>query len=144
MKKLIFILFVGLSSWVNAQVHEPVKWETSTEKIKEGEYKLIATANIESGWHLYSQHVSGGPIPTSFLFEDDGIELVGEMSEEKGIEKFDRMFNTQIKYFEKKAVFTQVVKASKGKRVFAEVEFMVCDDTKCLPPAYGDLEFLLN
>ena len=70
--KKIFLLF-ALFALVNssfAQIHDPVKWSTSAEKISETEYDLIVTATIEAKWHLYSQNVpADGPIPTSFLFK---------------------------------------------------------------------------
>src|SRR5690554_8187119 len=48
-----------------------------------------------------------------------------------------------ITYFEKTATFTQRIKltGNKGTTVKGELEFMVCDDTNCLPPTYVDLVF---
>jgi len=63
-KLFIFIFLIGSVS--NAQIHNPVTWETSVEKINDSEFNLLITAGIEAGWHLYSQNVpEGGPIPTS-------------------------------------------------------------------------------
>ncbi|WP_456462864.1 cytochrome c biogenesis protein CcdA [Lutibacter sp.] len=123
----------------------PVKWTTSVEKVSESEYDLLIQATIEEGWHLYSQNVpEDGPIPTNFTFvKTDDYELVGNTSEEEGHTVFDAVFNMNIKYFENKAVFKQRVKiTSKSNfKITGEVEFMVCDDSSCLPPTFVDLDF---
>jgi len=146
MKKTIAILFfliISASSF--SQILNPVKWSTSIEKVSETEYDLIIQATIEEGWHLYSQNVpEDGPIPTNFTFvKTEDYELVGKTSEEEGHTVFDAVFNMEIKYFENKAIFKQRVKTlSKSNfKITGEVEFMVCDDSSCLPPTFVDLDF---
>ncbi|PRZ21254.1 protein-disulfide reductase DsbD family protein [Flavobacterium granuli] len=150
MKKNVFVLsfFLLFSIFVKAQVYNPVKWKTSVEKISDTEFELIAKATIESGWHLYSQTVAaGGPIPTRFTFpKKTDFQLLGGVKEDKGKTVNDPVFEMQIKFFEKEATFKQRIKviASKPFQVKAEVEFMVCDDTNCLPPTYEDLIFSIT
>lgn len=146
MKKNILIaiaLVVSLSGY--SQILKPVKWNTTVKKISTTEYDLIATATIDKGWHLYSQFVpENGPIPTVFIFEEaDTYTLSGKTKEEKGHTIDDPIFQMKIKYFDTKASFTQRIKITKpGKtKIIGEVEFMVCDDSRCLPPDYIDLEF---
>lgn len=146
MKKIFFLL--ALFALVNssfAQIHDPVKWSTSTQKISETEYDLIVTATIEAKWHLYSQNVpADGPIPTSFSFKKSAdFKVVGKTSEEKGVSSYDPVFEMQIKYFENKATFKQRVKINNSNafKISGEVEFMVCDDASCLPPTTIDLTF---
>ena len=70
MKKLLLFLSLFTFSIGFSQIHDPVKWSTSVEKVSETEYDLIITAAIEKNWHLYSQNVpADGPIPTAFTFE---------------------------------------------------------------------------
>lgn len=130
-----------------AQIHDPVKWSTSVVKISDTEYDLIATATIEAKWHLYSQNVpADGPIPTSFLFKKSAdFKVVGKTSEEKGHTVHDPVFDMEIKYFENKATFKQRIKINNSKafKILGEVEFMVCDDSSCLPPTVIDLAFLI-
>src|SRR5690606_41323562 len=89
----------------------PVDWSTSVEKISDCEYDLVATATIESGWHLYSQNVpEDGPIPTTFRFEaSEAFSLIYKTTEDEGHEIDDPVFMMRIKYFEHKAVFKQRV-----------------------------------
>ena len=144
MKKVIILLTFVLSTNVFSQIYDPVKWSTSVEKISDIEYNLIATATIESGWHLYSQVVpEGGPIPTTFTFIDSKhYSLVNKTQEEEGHEIDDSVFEMRIKFFENKAEFKQrVIVLNDINTIDAEVEFMVCDDEKCLPPNNIDLAF---
>ena len=144
MKKVIILLTFVLSTNVFSQIYDPVKWSTSVQKISDIEYNLIATATIESGWHLYSQVVpEGGPIPTTFTFIDSKhYSLVNKTQEEEGHEIDDSVFEMRIKFFENKAEFKQrVIVLNDINTIDAEVEFMVCDDEKCLPPNNIDLAF---
>ncbi|WP_244266715.1 protein-disulfide reductase DsbD family protein [Winogradskyella sediminis] len=148
-KVLLFCLLAFLMSFtINSQVFDPVKWETKVEKISETEYNLVSIATIDSGWHLYSQNVpEGGPIPTGFSFlENDNFELINETTESDGHTVNDPVFQMRIKFFENKAEFSQRIKVLNKELslVEGEVEFMVCDDEKCLPPTYVDLKFKLK
>ncbi|AUC20701.1 thiol:disulfide interchange protein [Polaribacter sejongensis] len=148
MKKIILILLLTLGFTSYAQVFEPVKWTTSVEKVSETEYNLVAKASIDRGWHLYSQNVpEDGPIPTSFTFEEnEGYSLIDNVVEEEGHTIDDPVFNMVIKFFEDSATFKQKVKITSTEltAIIGEVEFMVCDDSRCLPPTYIDLEFNFN
>jgi len=149
MKHAFLGLFLTLFSFftAQAQVFDPVKWETSVEKISDTEYNLIATASIEKNWHLYSQDVpEDGPIATVFNYTKDAkFELAGKTSEEEGHTIDDPVFNMRIKFFENKAKFVQRIKVLNKELslVKGEVEFMVCDDARCLPPNYVDLVYNL-
>lgn len=148
MKKIFSLLaFFTLVNSSFAQIHDPVKWSTSVEKISDSEYNLITTATIEAKWHLYSQNVpADGPIPTSFSYKKNAdFNLVGKTTEEKGHTVHDPVFDMEIKYFENKAVFKQRIQVltKKSFKIAGTVEFMVCDDASCLPPTEIDLAFLI-
>ncbi|MBK0368317.1 protein-disulfide reductase DsbD family protein [Flavobacterium agrisoli] len=145
-KKLFFVSFLLLFAIVvQAQIYNPIKWKTNVEKISDTEYELQAKATIESGWHLYSQHVAeDGPIPTHFTFtKSANFQLLGEVKEGKGKTINDPVFKMQITFFEKETTFKQRIKvtASKPFKIKSEVEFMVCNDANCLPPTTDEIEF---
>jgi len=148
MKKIVLLISVFTGVFMNAQIHDPVKWSTSVEKISANEYELIATATIDGNWHLYSQNIADdGPVPTSFVFEGSTNYLKkGNTKEGKGHENYDKIFDMQIKYFDGVAVFKQRIKIKNPKsfEVKAAVEFMVCNDTQCLPPKEVDLRFVIS
>ncbi|WP_229724589.1 protein-disulfide reductase DsbD family protein [Winogradskyella forsetii] len=149
-KKVLLLCLLAFSFSFNlfAQVFDPVKWETKVEKVSDTEYDLISTATIDSGWHLYSQVVpEGGPIATGFSYTTNAdFELIGQTSEDEGHVVDDPVFEMKIKFFENKAEFRQRIKVLTKELsiVEGEVEFMVCDDEKCLPPTYVDLKFNLK
>ena len=144
MKKLFFLLLLITSITSFSQVIDPIKWKTSVEKLSETEYNLVTTVTIDEGWHLYAQDVpQGGPRPTVFTYKPNAnYELIGKTSEDIGITEDDKTFNMRIKYFAKKATFKQKIKLlAKAATVNADVEFMVCDEARCLPPRIKNLVF---
>ncbi|MEN2402523.1 cytochrome c biogenesis protein CcdA [Flavobacterium sp. MC2016-06] len=146
MKNITIAFLLLCSTFMSGQMYNPVKWKTSVEKISEKEYLLKAQAEIQSGWHLYGQFIEeGGPSRTAFTFKNPNksFELIGKTTEEKGHEVQDKIFNMEIKYFEDKALFTQKIKFTSDNiaNIEAEVEFMVCDDSNCLPPSSEELKF---
>ena len=133
---------------VNAQVYNPVKWSTSVVKISDSEYELTANAVIEKGWHLYSQTVPpDGPIATQFSFTGSPDYLKkGNTKEDQGHVVNDPIYDMKITYFENKASFKQRIKVKHKKpfQIKGNVEFMACDDTKCLPPKQVELIFKIK
>ncbi|MCL6220445.1 protein-disulfide reductase DsbD domain-containing protein, partial [Zunongwangia pacifica] len=140
---LLFLLFTVTGG---AQILNPVKWSTTTEKISDTEYYLVAKAILEDGWHLYSQNVpDGGPVATTFIYDDSegNFRIVGNTQEEDGIVVEDPVFEMEIKYFAKSVIFKQKIELTgEVKTIQAFVEFMVCDNTRCLPP--GEEELIFN
>ena len=152
MKKLLglIFLFFAFASHAqfpdpNAKIYDPVKWSFSSEKLNDKEYNLIITAKIEKGWHVYSQFIEeGGPIPTSFKFQPSSdYKLVDKVTESpKAVTAFDKNFNMQIAWHKDQVVFKQKVSLLVPKTSIAgTLEFMVCNDERCLPPA--EVEFTI-
>ena len=142
---VLLTLFLTLNSF--SQIVDPVEWSTSVEKISETKYKLITTATIDRGWHLYSQNVpDGGPIPTKFDYVNDGtFALDGKTKEEEGETVDDPIFEMKIKYFSDSASFEQIVDVTdETTKIAGTVYFMVCDDSRCLNPTEVDLNFTIK
>jgi thiol:disulfide interchange protein DsbD len=132
-----------------AQILTPVTWTWKAEQTGKGEYKLTFTAKIDKGWHTYSQYIGkDGPVPTSITFDakNKDVQLIGKTTETgpKIHEGHDPVFDMQLKYFEEELVCTQTVKVLKDTKLKGTLEFMVCDDSKCLPPDDKDFEFDLK
>ena len=147
MKSILTVILVFFSLAIYSQIEDPIKWSTDVEKISETEYQLVTTATIDSGWHLYSQKVpEDGPIATSFIYSlPEETSLIGETIEPDGHTIDDPVFQMKIKFFENTAIFKQKIKTTpKIETVKGSVEFMVCDDTKCLAPTEIGLVFNLN
>jgi thiol:disulfide interchange protein DsbD len=75
------------------------------------------------------------------------ITLVGKTIEKgKLTTYFDKNFKVDVKYFEGKADFVQIIKV-KGKlktNLSGEIESMICNDRTCMPPVTEKFNVLLN
>ncbi|MFC2137531.1 cytochrome c biogenesis protein CcdA [Bacteroidota bacterium] len=149
MNKYIILLvfsFIVKLSFVNAQILKPVTWEFEKKVTNENTYELVFKASIEDTWHLYAMDLpEGGPIPTSFHFDkSENYELIGNTIEKvKPETKFDQTFGMEMKLFSNEAVFIQKVKILNDQetKITGFVEFMSCDDSRCLPPKEAEFEF---
>lgn len=141
MKKLFYILFFGmLVNNLTAQIKDPVSWTFEAKKKTADTYEVVLSASIQGKWHIYSQKTGkGGPIPTKVTFKTNPLVTKnGEVKEVGKVEKiYDEIFQTDVLYLSNKVQYVQTVKI-KGKaktNIAGTIEYMVCDDTQCLPPA---------
>ena len=106
---------------------------------------VVFGADIEEGWHLYSQNVTNefGPIPTEFSFIENGnFELVGKTAEPDPIKEYDPNFEEELHFFEDHVVFVQPVTVRTETIIEGTVTYMVCNDSMCMPPI--DVEFRID
>jgi thiol:disulfide interchange protein DsbD len=144
MKKLIFLgVAIFATTVVRAQIETPVKWAYASKKISATEAEVFIQATIADGWHIYSlNQKDGGPVKTSITFNPSATyALLGKTTEPAPLTKFEKSFGINVTYFEKSVIFRQKIKlkSSAATAVKGKLEFMVCNDKKCLPP--DDLEF---
>jgi len=141
---LLLCCVLGMS----AEIQKPVTWSFSNKQLSDTEFDLILTASIDNSWHLYSQFIGeGGPVPTSFKFKPSpDYTLVGKVSESPKPKKiFEKVFEMEVAFFEKKATFTQKVRLKvPAAKIKGTLTFMVCDDSQCLPPEDIDFSFDLK
>jgi len=144
MKKVLFLAVALLiTTGAFAQIEAPVKWSYAAKKISSTEAVVFLKANIQKGWHIYSMNVKdGGPIKTSFTFSPSKeYRLIGTPSEPTPVTKYEKAFSMNVSYFENSVVFQQKIrlKSRKSAAVKGKLEYMTCNDRKCLPPE--DLDF---
>lgn len=141
--KLFLLLLVALhSKSAYNQIYEPVKWTFSYKALSGKDLEIQATAAIETGWHVYALNASDnpeaiGPISTSLRFpEHTTCKPKGKVRQGKYITHFDPNFEMDLNYFEKSASFSQVfTRLTDGAfTVSGELEYMVCNDERCLFP----------
>ncbi len=125
------------------QTQNPVTWTGSYTSLNESEGEITITANIEMGWHIYSQRLTdAGPINTSFTFTPaKNFELKDKTTEENAKEEFDKAFEAKVFSFEGKAVFKQKIKRLNPKQftTVVKLEYVSCNSTMCLPPKVSEL-----
>ena len=150
MKKILFFVlhFLFCSFFTFSQIEDPIKWSYKVEPAESGFYNLKFTAVIEDTWHLYSQNIpDGGPIATSFHFtENKRFEFAGKTKElSKALVKFDQTFAMKLTTFSKEAIFVQKIKVKSNdlSDIKGTVEFMCCNDQKCLPPKEVEFSFAI-
>ena len=120
-----------------AQILTPVHWSYAAKKINKTTAVVFIKASIEGNWHIYStKQPDGGPVKTTFKFDQSsGYSLLGAVSEPKYITKYEKSFSMDVHYFESSVVFQQKIKLhSPSAVVKGTVNFMACNDQKCLPP----------
>ena len=142
MKKiLLFFTLLILSGNAIAQIYDPVKWTYSVKRLSRVEAIVYFTATIQPQWHIYSQKVvKDGPLATSFKFlPSSTYQLSGKALEPKSISKYEKVFSSNVNYFEKAVTFQQNIKLiSSTPVVKGTLEYMACTDSKCLPAVEVD------
>ncbi|RFZ81422.1 sugar transporter [Mucilaginibacter terrenus] len=139
MKKLLLAVVAVLMAFgAKAQIENPVRWSYAAKKVSATEAVVYLKATIDKDWHIYSQTVKdGGPVKTSFTFSPSKeYTPIGKTIEPAPISKFEKVFGMNVGYFENSVVFQQKVKlkSAKAAAVKGKLEYMVCNNSKCLPP----------
>lgn len=128
----------------------PVKWSFRHEKISDDTYQLIAQADLDEGWHIYTQHIDPdkiGPVPTALFFEErPEVGFVGKVEESgpKRVEGFDKFFDMTLVKYKEQATFTQQVKVTGQPLIHGELEFMACNEERCLNPRFIEFTYDLT
>lgn len=134
----VFQLFWMIVLGVQAQIMEPVHFQSQFKPTQGDEAEIIFQGTIEPGWHVYSTDLGNdGPIEATFnVVKIDGLELVGKLKPVGNvITKYDKMFGMDLKYFEGKATFVQKVRFTKPEyEIDAYLEYGACNDESCMPP----------
>lgn len=142
---LFLCLLMGFSASAQFGQDAPVTWEFKATQVEDNIFLLEFTADVESGWYVYSQHIAdGGPIPTSFEFEETkGLKLIGQVEEKGKLNKdYDETFGMDLAYFKETVSFQQKVEVSdKIGNAKGYLTFMTCNGATCLPPKDVDFSF---
>jgi thiol:disulfide interchange protein len=146
MKKLLFpFVLLLFAVAVQAQIQDPVKFNSELKTLATGEAEAVFTAAIDKGWHVYSTDLSdGGPISATFNVEKiSGAEVVGKLKPVgKEISTFDKLFEMKVRYFENTAQFVQKLKLTGGAyQIEGYLEYGACNDENCLPPTQVPFKF---
>ena len=125
------------------QIANPVHISSEMKELERGEAELVFTASIDAGWHVYSTELGNdGPISATFnAVKMDGAELVGKLQARgKEIKQYDKLFDMDVRYFEKAVTFVQKIRFTKPTYdIDCYVEYGACNDRSCLPPSKANL-----
>ena len=138
---VLFVLcFIGF-----AQAQNPVAWSItakgSTAIKPGGKFAAQVTAQIESGWHIYSiTQGAGGPIPTRITVADgQPFKLSGSVSGPRPHVAFDPNFEINTETYEGSATFNIPIAVASdasadAQRLNVDVRYQACSGTTCLQP----------
>jgi hypothetical protein len=145
---LMLILCCSASIAFTQSALNPVNWTFTAETIEEGKFKLTFSAQMDNGWYIYSQHLEeGGPVPTSFAFDQvEGLLVDGEVQEVGEImEGYDELFDMNVIKYTDQVEFVQLVSLDQlPKTISGQLEYMTCDKNRCLPPRNIEFRFKLE
>lgn len=143
---LTLIAAVTLAFIASAQVLNPTKWTYSVKEISSDEVELRFVANIEAGWHLYSQKSDpNGPIPMEVTFDESkDYKRIGGVVEPKYHEEMDDVFKVMVRSFSGTVTFRQKIKRLSDKpfKVTGSLYYQLCNDGSCIAP--DDVPFVFN
>jgi len=144
---VLVAFLAGATVSATAQIHDPVQWDFALYDNGDGTLDLDFHAAIEPGWHVYSQFLNpfDGPIPTSFTIETEGVQTADTAAAEcEPHLEYDPNFMMDLFFFEEDVhwVHTLSFPGAIPESVKGYLTFMVCDDSKCLPPE--DVDFNLS
>ena len=150
MKRLmIFSVLVFAIHYCDAQIQKPVRWSFSIKKNSPTLYEVHVTADINNGWHIYSQTTpDGGPVATNVVFSNNPLMTMKGNAKERGkLETMNEpLFGVDVKQYEHKVDFVQTIqlKAPVKTNVSGTIEFMACNNTQCLPPTKQAFSVILQ
>jgi len=143
MRNLFFLLAVVASfGSLQAQILQPAEWEyevSKTEVEVGDELELIFKATIDPDWYLYSSDFDPdlGPMLTEFTFEPNAaFELIDGILPVNPSEKYDEIWEGNVKYFKGTGEFRQKIKITGENPVITgSYSYQVCSDIdgKCIP-----------
>ena len=145
MKKVqLFLFFFIWALAVSAQMVNPVRFTSELKTLKNAEAEIIFRGTIEAGWHVYSPGLGAdGPVSATFnAVKMDGAKPVGKLQARGNeIKQFDKMFDMELRYFEKAVTFVQKIKFTKPDYdIDCYVEYGACNDEMCIPPTQAEFK----
>ena len=139
------LLFVTFALQAVAQMQDPIHFKSELKKKSATEAEIVFTATIDDGWHVYSTDLpDGGPISATFNVDKmEGVELVGKLTPVgKEEDKFDQMFQMQVRFFEHNAQFVQKIKITGATySIEGYLQYGACNDQNCLPPTSVEFSY---
>lgn len=138
---VIAALFAATAGAQNAN------WKSTVEPLGDNAYRIVLEASIPAPYHMYDMGpYEGGPNATAIVFTPgEGVALEGGVEQLTTPDRhYDKTFEMEIGTFAGKARFAQRVKLSVPESsVKAQIEWMLCDDTSCMPPDDTELTIVI-
>lgn len=149
MQKLIHYLLPLLAALMAVTASaQNVSWKSEVEPIDETTCRVVLEASIPAGYHMYDMGpYVDGPNATVITFTPgEGATLDGSVEQlTTPHRQYDASYRMEIGSFEGKARFAQTVRLTAPQAsVKARIEWMICNDTSCIPPDDLEMEIALS
>ena len=122
-------------------------WSGSVEPLGGSDYRIVFEASIPSGYHMYDMGpYTDGPNATRIVVTPGpGAVLTGGVEAlDEADRHYDPNYGIEIGSYERRARFAQRLRLEAPEAtVRAVVEWMLCNDTSCLPPDDAELEIVV-
>ncbi len=134
----ILLLPLAVAAAATSVRAQDVAWKSDVEALGDEMYRIVLEASIPAPYHMYDMGpYEEGPNATTIRFTPgEGAVLEGSVEQLDTPERhYDATFDIQIGTFSGKARFAQRVRLTAPEAsVAADVEWMICDDSSCMPP----------
>lgn len=132
----MLILWLMLAVPFGLGTSQPVKTDVKKE-LNADTLTISFNLSIANGWHVYSTNLEGkGPTQAEMVIDSisgavaiDGLQFEGQEQE-----KFDNLFDMQVRYFSNNVRFVQRYLVEDNYYLEGALQYGACDDESCLPP----------
>jgi hypothetical protein len=141
MKKLVFsVIALMIVSIATAQIQNPVKWTYTAKKIADKIYEVHISASIDQGWHVYTlDHKADVGVATSVKFANNPLATKEGALQAKGkpVSLKDPSSGEMVKFYTNNVDLVQVykLKTAVPTKITGTLDYMTCNDERCMPPA---------
>ena len=133
---MMLILWLMLAVPFGIGSSQPVKTDVKKE-LNADTLTISFNLSIANGWHVYSTNLEGkGPTQAEMVIDSisgavaiDGLQFEGQEQE-----KFDNLFDMQVRYFSNNVRFVQRYLVEDNYYLEGALQYGACDDESCLPP----------
>lgn len=133
---MMLILWLMLAVPFGLGTSQPVKTDVKKE-LNADTLTISFNLSIANGWHVYSTNLEGkGPTQAEMVIDSisgavaiDGLQFEGQEQE-----KFDNLFDMQVRYFSNNVRFVQRYLVEDNYYLEGALQYGACDDESCLPP----------
>ena len=136
MIKRLFLSLVFVCVAICTFAANEVSWTIRLEGDNTDSPKVVMTATIAPGFHLYApENPAGGSQPLEFYITPKGCKLDGKpVANKKYTKEYDDVFMVDQYFFSNSVTFTQKLKPTAEKfSVGVEIKGQTCNDGGCYP-----------
>ncbi len=138
----LWICWLATATWAASSPHIEVSARVEPTTARAGEtVKIVVTAVVDEGWHLYSlTQKPGGPQKTTItLAENAVLEKAGEFIGPAPKRVRDQSFGMDVEQHEGRVEFAAPLTLKAGavagrQKIEGKMRFMLCNAQSCMPP----------